>query len=325
MRRTFLAWIVLLLLAGPALRAEDAQLRRQAVELISRAYAVSTLARFPDLERIDNFRFITPESGEQQGSFARKVIQGKGRRDEYSLPGYHAVLVATHGAFNIARTSDTLPEAFEELMTVVPVRLLHFDEEDVIHGIIARPVEGRPAHCVEFATVAGNEVQPENEICVDDQNGAMVFEKVGVNTTENLEFFEFAGSLIPARIRYSMKGSVRLEVQQTVRPLTEPEGAVLALPKDALPYTVCHNFREPIGIDMPLPKKGSGSGDYYVKVHGFVHPDGKVHDAVVQYSSLAALNQEALDLVSRWNYTTPMCEGKPNSQEVFIELHFEGR
>ncbi len=122
-----------------------------------------------------------------------------------------------------------------------------------------------------------------------------------------------------------MLGKVRLEVMQSIKPLTEPESAVLAFPKNAVPIAVCHNFREPIGIDMPMPKKGAGSGDYFVKVHGIVHPDGKVHDAVVQYSSLPALNQEALDLVSRWNYTVPMCDGKPNNQEVFIELHFEGR
>lgn len=37
------------------------------------------------------------------------------------------------------------------------------------------------------------------------------------------------------------------------------------------------------------------------------------------------LFEEALSLIQQWTFTPGVCDGKPNSEEVIVTLHFHGR
>ena len=76
---------------------------------------------------------------------------------------------------------------------------------------------------------------------------------------------------------------------------------------------------------MPQPKPGDSDRNDDVVVRGLVGEDGKLRQAVVQISERADLNAEALSLAQAWVFSPAMCNGKPNSAEVNLTLHFQGR
>lgn len=60
-------------------------------------------------------------------------------------------------------------------------------------------------------------------------------------------------------------------------------------------------------------------------LRGIIGKDGKVHDAVVQYSERPDLNSEALSVVQQWVFTPAMCDGRPDSTKASFTLHFRAR
>lgn len=90
MRPVLLCYAVLAL-SGLAV-SQDLKIREEAVQLLERADAVSTSPKLPNLERVDTFQ-VFGDSGTKEGSFTRVVIQGVGRRDEYTLGDYDLVNV----------------------------------------------------------------------------------------------------------------------------------------------------------------------------------------------------------------------------------------
>jgi len=259
-------WLVtsfLLLFVPCAAFSEDPQLRQEAVRLMEKATSVSTAPNLPNLERVDTFHVFGnegggSEAGAQEGSFTRVVIQGTGRRDETTFGNYHVIDVWTRGRLATSRTREVAPREVVTLMRLTPIYLVHFDHEDVIHAISERNINGRSARCILFDTVAGQKTQ-NNELCVDGANGTLLFSKLGNETIENSDYFPFAGVLMPGKISYSYAGVRKLEVSQTMTPLTEGTANVLAAPPDAQIRTLCTTFRRAFGEQMPQPKTGNGA------------------------------------------------------------------
>ncbi len=211
------------------------------------------------------------------------------------------------------------------LLRVTPIYHVSFNDEDVIHEITHREVNGQPARCIEFDTVAGQKSQA-NEICVDAATGAIVLEKLNEERIEYGEFFPFAGALIPARIDYSSTAASSMEIQQSMTVLTDPTPNVLAVPPGARTYTRgCKVYRRAFGQSMPQPKLGNGGTEVDVVVRGMIYPDGKIHDAVVQSSERPELNAEAIELIHQWIFTPALCDGQPAISEASFALRFQGR
>jgi TonB family protein len=305
--------------------SQEGKVTDEAVRLLERANAASTSPNLPNLERVDRFRAFGPGSAFHEGSFTRVVIQGTGRRDEYNFAGYHLLNVWTGRQVAVEGTQPRiLPPELAEVVRLTPINLVRFDAEDVIHAIASRIVGGRPAECIEFATVKGEQIQ-DNELCVDTSNGTLLLERLGAEQIENSDFFPFAGALMPGKILYSFAGAQKLEITQTMSALTDTTKNVLVAPANATMHKICTTYRRPFGVSMPQPPGGNGGGRADVVVRGWVGPDGRVYDATVQSSERPDLDPEALTWARQWVFTPPMCDGRPDAHEVELTLHFQGR
>jgi hypothetical protein len=209
-------------------------------------------------------------------------------------------------------------------MRLTPIRLVGFDEADVVRTITDRELGGRLLQCIAFDTILG-QMHEDNELCLDGANGTLISEKLGDDFIENSDFFTFAGALLPGKITYSVLGSPKLEIAQSMTVLTDATTNVLAAPPDAPVRNRCTTFRRPIGQSMPQPAPVGRGPDVDVVVRGMIGQDGKVRNALVQSSARPDLNPEALSLVAQWVFLPAMCNGKPNSTEASFVVHFHGR
>jgi hypothetical protein len=319
-----LALLVILAGVSALSSAQDLDLRKEAVRLLEKASAVSLPPHLPNLERSVTFRVLDSLAAVREGTFTRVVIQGSGRRDEFTFGDYHAVNVFGQGTLTTSRSSEVAPPEVMSVLRLTPIYLVHFDQEDVIRAITDAARGGRSLRCIQFDTIAGEKHQ-NNELCVDVANATLVSEKLGEELIENSEFFPFAGALIPARILYSHAGVPKLEILQSMTELKDATADVLAAPPDAQLRLLCTTYRRAIGESMPQPKPGNGGRVSDLLVRGIIGRDGKVHDAVVQSSDRPDLNAEALSLIQQWVFTPAMCNGRPNPSEASFVLHFQGR
>ena len=320
--KSTLALVVLFLSFHPVV-AQDVKVREQAEHLLERATAISTSPHLPNLERIDTFK-VFEDGGVKEGSFTRVVVQGTGRREELTYGDYHLLNVWTQKQVAVVGGSRLLPPALLNVMRITPILTVHFDEEDVIHSISERDLNGAVARCIDFDTVKGEHAD-HNELCVDASNGTLVREKIGNELIENSEFFPFAGALIPGKIAYSVGGMRTIEITQTITPLTDADQNVLVAPQNAQMHKLCATYRRPFGVSMPQPKPGNGAGTVDIVVRGFVGVDGRMYDLAVQNSERPDLNAEALAQAQKWTFTPAMCNGNPDVHEASITLHFQGR
>ena len=316
--------VLVAVLSAPVLCfAQDLKVREEAVRLLERANAVSSSPHLPNLERADTFR-VFGDSGIKEGSFTRLVIQGVGRREEYSFGDYNLVNVWTQKQVAVAGTPRILPPEVVSVLRITPIYLLRFDSQDVIHTIIDRDVSGRSARCIDFDTIHGEKTE-SNELCMDSSNGTLLLEKVSGEVIENSDFFPFAGALMPGKISYSAGGGQKMEITQTMTALAAAEANVLAAPPNSSMHRICTTFRRPFGVSMPQPNPGNGAGNADVVIRGMVGTDGKLYDATVQNSERPELNAEALQLARQWTFTPAMCDGHPDAHEVDFTLQFQGR
>ena len=306
--------------------AQDPALRSRAVALMERTHAVSASPNLPNLERVDTFTIFDPRARARQGSFTRVVIQGAGRRDEIQFGDYHLLNVYSDGGTRLASTGprSVVPPEVVTIMSLTPIRLLNFDQTDVIRSIVDKEPGGRPAHCIEFDTIVG-ENREDNEICVDTAEGMLLSARLRDHLTEYSNFFPFAGAFLPGKIVYSERGAQMIEITQTMTVLTNVNSSVLEAPPGSAMFYRCTTARRAIGQFMPQPEPGRGGRDWDVMLRGRIGEDGRVHDALVQSSERTDLEAEALELIGQWTFLPPMCNGRPNSSEATFVLHFHAR
>ena len=320
--RPALTFFVVLALSALAL-SQDVKLREEATRLLERANAVSSSPKLPNLEHVDNFR-VFRDSGTKEGSFTRVVIQGVGRREEYQFGDYDLVNVWTAKQVAVRGSGRLLPPELLDVTRITPMNHVSFDDQDVIRSITDRAVSGRGARCIQFDTVHGDHTD-NNELCVDNANGTLLFEKLGAETTENSDFFPFAGALMPGKITYSHGSVQRIEITQTMAELAVSDANVLAPPPNAQMHGICTTFRRPFGLSMPQPPAGNGGTSSGVVVRARVGVEGHIYEPVVQSSDRPDLNSEALSLARQWTFTPAMCNGRADPHEVDFTLHFQGR
>ena len=317
--------VFLLALIGTPLTcdAQDAQLRARAESLMEAATAASVAPNLPNLERVDAFHVFDPDAKAREGSFTRIVLQGVGRRDETTFGDFHLITVWTGSRLATTQMHPVLPPPVAIFMHLTPINVPHFDAADVIREITDKQVGGRAAHCIEFDTIVGTR-RDANELCVDAANSTLLSEKLRDELIENSAFFPFAGVLIPGKITYSVSGSEKMEITQTMTVLADGANVLAPPPNAQLGYT-CTTFRRPIAQSVPQPAPGRGGRDWDVVVRGLIGADGKVHETVVQSSERPDLNREALGLVAQWTFVPAMCNGRPNPNEASFVVHFSAR
>src|SRR5258708_12397191 len=152
--------------------SQDMELRSRAVALLERAHAVSMAPNLPNLERVDTFQVFDPKAGAREGSFSRVVVQGLGRREETTFGDYHLVEVWTGETLSTNRTPQLVPLEVDRVIWLTPIRLVTFDDSDVIRTITDRAINNRLAPCIAFDTTVGQH-PAQNDPCPLSQTSTL--------------------------------------------------------------------------------------------------------------------------------------------------------
>ena len=315
-----------LLFRQSTLLAEDVKLREEAVRLMERANEVSLPGSVPSYEQVVSFRVHYLDGTTKDGSYSREAAGAAGYREEETFGDYHAVSVRSGN-----RMSSTVgwgePPEMRELREQLPVHLGRFDHEDVIRAIDATSALGRPAKCVLFDTHFGSTLQ-HNQICLDAERGALLRWQVGDETIENLDYFKVGSLWEPARINRSLRGTLRMEIEQRISVIEGPVDPNIFTPPTSSWSKLfhCQTERRAIGISTPQPAPGNlGTDTVDVIVTGMIRENGKTEALKIQSSPRPDLNAEALGTVSQWTFQPMVCNDKLATQGADFVVHFQGR
>jgi TonB-like protein len=311
---------VFLFASSTHLYAQGMSVRVEAVRLLERANAVSRPAHImPNHKQEVTFRAYGLDATTQDGTF-NGIYSGDSERFETVFSNYHAINL--HFPDRIVQ-NDYQPPPPETLQldALTPLLIGQFDKSDTIHSIAAATLFGRRAKCIQFETVNGRTHQ-SNEICVDEELGAVIRWNVGEDLVENTDYSSFEGVLLPAHIRYYIKGKLRMEIEQKFSVIDGPiDWAALTPPN---PHTIgaCSQCRRPIIQSAPQPVS-AGAGPWYdVQVHGVIGEDGHVYEASVLTAGRADLEKQAIQIVSGWVFSPGVCNGKPIPVSADLVVHF---
>jgi len=169
--------------------------------------------------------------------------------------------------------------------------LVRFNQEDVPSS----PRKRKATLCLASNLIPSPAKKTDNnEICVDAGAATLVTFKSGNGLVENSDFFAVAGQRVPAKVRYSVGGVLRIEITQTMTELTDATPNVLEAPPDAQVLSGCTTFRRAFGQIMPQPKSGDGGGVSNEPLRGVIGTNGRVQDAVVQRTDRPTLAPKSL-------------------------------
>ena len=319
--RRAIFFAALLLISSLSAYAQDLAVRTEAVKLMEHANAVSrpTHRTRPHKEET-TFRAYRIDGTTMDGR-ADNLIDGDIERYETTFGDFHSI--SLHFPDRIVQNdSPSEPAEAFELEKLTPLLIGRFDKSDIIHSITPATLNSRPAHCVQFETVNGRTRQPANEICFDDELGALVRWNVAEDLIEDTDYVSFEGVLMPQTIRHYINGQLRMEIKQVFSVVEGPIDWDALTPPNAHRLTTCHDYKTPVIQSVPQPSD-AGPGPWYdVRVHGAIGPDGHVHQAVVLPAGRPDLEKRAVEIVSSWVFSPALCNGRPTIIGTDFVVHF---
>jgi hypothetical protein len=301
--------------------AQDLAVRVEAIKLMERANSVSRPTHRTRSHKEEvMFRAYRLDGTTVEGR-ANNIIAGDIERYEVFFGEYHSISI--HFPDRIVQNkSYNAPAETLELEKLTPLLIGQFDKSDIIHSITPATLFGLTAKCIQFETVNGKTHQPGNEICLDDELGALVRWNVAEDLIEDTDYVAFESVLMPQTIRHYINGRLRMEVNQKFSVMEDPIDWAALTPPDAHTLRTCHDHRPPSIQSAPQPAD-AGPGPWYdVQVHGAIGPDGRVQQATVLPAGRPDLEKRALEIVATWIFTPPLCNAKPTIVSFDPVVHF---
>ncbi len=305
---------------GVPVHAQDMPLRVEALKLLNHANAVSRSAHVLPNRKLDvTFRTFGLDGTTNEGTYS-VIYAVDSERYETHFGEYHAISI--HLPDKIVQNGYTPPPMeVLEVQSLSPIDVGRFDESDVINSISPATLFGRRARCIQFETVMGRSHQ-SNEVCVDEELGAIIRKHVGDELVEYTDYFSFERVLFPAHMRHYINGTLRMEIEQKFTDIEGPIDWAALTPPNATTLLPCTQYRRPIAQSTPQPPT-AGAGPWYdVQIHATIGEDGHIRNAAVLPAGRAELEQQAIRIVSGWVFSPPTCDGKPIPVNATLTVHF---
>jgi TonB family protein len=316
-------FIPLGLLALPV-RAEDVQLRAQAIQLMNHAHVVSTPhTTRQNVQTIASFRAVSAD-GPALGKLTRLRGASGYLKQDIALGDFHAGMVGVKMQRATTGPWEKPPYAVTRLLDLVPFSVGEFDAKDVIRRIEPASISGAPATCVFFETIEGDKRDP-GDICFDNAAGVMLQAHTGDRTFRYSSYTDFAGGRMPGHIDYEEAGGLSLSIDITMSILDTVPADAFDFPAGAKVGNLCARYSQPLPLVVPQPAPGTGSAITTVVLHAVVTSAGTVADPRITHSPRPELNDEALQTVRSWQFQPGSCNGKPFDYPQSLEVQFQGR
>jgi len=303
---------------------ENPELRMEAVKLLERAAQTGTPARWLTHDQILHFRVMNPGAGEAgEGEIRNYFGMNYLYRTEVTYGDYRLVDVRANGKRGWLATPVMPPPIIDRIRKITPLYMVKFDHEDIIRSIHDEAIDGRAARCIEFVTAFG-EQREQNQICADKTSGVMLLFREGNVALHNSDFFECSGGLFPGRIVRTVDGLEEFEITQKMSLVKEFPQGTFEYPPDAKMQSECGQFRRAFEVDTPRPPVGPGPGVVEVTLRGYIGTDGRVFQLSPFESSRPDLNEQAIQLVSKWTFDPARCDGHPVTWFGEFRVEFKG-
>jgi len=303
---------------------EDPQVRAEAVRLMERAVMLTTPV-WPANEEFVNFRVLHPAPGEAaEGAMKIGVKTRVNKRWEFTYGTYKYIRVQDGSEFATYRSESSEPAALTSVRRLVPAFHGRFDSTDIIRRIADATVDERPARCIDFDTLKGDQ-QQSGQVSIDAQSGFLLSIRQGDETIRQSAYFRFNNGWLPGHIERWMGNEKLIEIDARVVVRTEYPPEYFDYPADAKIDNGCREFHRAFADRTPQPEPKTQSNEAItVKVHGRVGKDGKPSALKVLDAARPDLAEEALRIVSQWSFHPAMCEYQPANQEMDFEVTFKG-
>jgi hypothetical protein len=300
---------------------EDPALRAEAVRLVERANLVSTPGIWPPNEMVLHFHVGDPPSGFPADGEYVSSVGGTGlRRQVWSYGDFHYTQVRNGQRLKLNQGTVAMPAVLQVLKEMAPIYLVRFDNQDIVRAIGA-PIDG--IRCIQFDTVTGERTQ-SNEICVDEKNGWLISVRGGDVVTKNASFFPFGQSSLPGHIERWRGNRLLMSVDETVTLKSDYPPEYFDVPADS-PAFLCPDFRRAFEIHTPQPEPGGSTEVTDIRLYGYIDQNGIVGGLRPIETTYPNLNEEAIQIVSKWTYVPAQCGGKPTWWQTTFTVHFTGR
>jgi hypothetical protein len=311
---------LLLIVSANPLRGQDMPVRVEAIRLLERANAVSSPAgMLRNYKQQTTFRSYGLDGSTKDGIF-NVIYASDGRGYDITFGDFHTT--SLHFPDKIVQSDYTPPPMeVDEVFKLTPIYIGRFDKSDTIQSITPATLFGRAAKCIQFETVNGRTRQ-SNEICVDVELGTLVRWNVGDELIDDTDYSSLDGVWYPAHIRQYFNGKLRTEVEQKFTAIDTPIDWAAMTPPNASTTPNCRQFKRPT-IQSAQQPASAGPGPWYdVKVRAVIGEDGHVYNAAVLPVGKAELEQQAIQIVSKWVFAPATCDGKPMSIGANLSVHF---
>jgi TonB family protein len=325
-RRAISLSAVLLLVVGSRVSpGEDVQLRSRAVALLNQASVVNRFQGGPYNVRTEvSFSATAADGSLQGGSYTRNRGTDGALRQDLRFGDYSSSSISIESMVGKTPGWDDPPYAARVILRLVPFGAGSFDSSDVIEQIKDGSYGGRPAACIEFETIVGENRLP-GEICIDKANGTLLELRMGSKLFEYSDFYSVKGGLFPAQIVYR-DGAFSLNATLKMTVLEERPEDAFKVPSDWTQGNFCKQFQWPVAKVSPQPH-GEGAPDAPVTdvaVHLYVSATGTVSGAEVLRPVRADLDAEAVKQASKWVFEPGTCDGRAQEYVIDVVLHFQG-
>ncbi|HKV23373.1 MAG TPA: energy transducer TonB [Candidatus Acidoferrum sp.] len=300
--------------------AEDLATRMEAIRLLQHADAVSSPSHvMPNHKQDVQFRAYAVDGTAKNGTL-EAIFSPDANRHEIVFENYDAISI-TYTDRRVQNDYQPAPPETLEMARLIPLHMVHFDKSDVIGSINPSTLFGRAAKCIQFQTINGRTYE-SNEICLDTENGTLLRLSVGNEVTENADFFDFEGMLLPKHIRHYINGTLRMEIEQQFTRIDTPIDWTALTPPHPHYFHFCKQSQRPVLLSGEQPA-GAGPGPWYdVKVQAVIDLEGRVEQANVLPKGRPDLEKQAIAIVSNWKFSPAICNGHPTVTYADITVHF---
>jgi hypothetical protein len=304
--------------------AEDPQVRAEAVRLMERAVML-TAPVWPANEEFVNFRVLHSAAGESsEGSLKIGVRTPVNKRWEFTYGTYKFIRVQDGSELATYRSENAEPAALTSVRKLLPAFQGRFEPADLIRSIADATLDGRPARCIEFDTLKGDQ-QQSGQVCVDAQSGFLISVRLGDETIRQSAYFRFNNASLPGHIERWVGNEKLIEIDSRVVVRTEYPPEYFDYPLDAKIDNRCQEFHRAFADNTPQPEAKTQSNEAItVRLHGRVGKDGKPDALKVLDAARPDLADEAVRVVSKWTFHPAMCVYRPATQEMDFEVTFKG-
>src|ERR1035441_8638365 len=216
--------------------------------------------------RILQLSRAAPGPGEaSEGAMKIGVRTRVNKRWEFTYGTYKFIKVQDAGDAATYRSESAEPATLTSVRKLVPAFHGRFEPAGIIRRIADATEDGRPARCIDFDTLKG-EQQQSGQVCLDAPNGFLLSVRQGDETIRQSAYFPFNNASLPGHIERWVGNEKLLEIDSRVVVRTNYPPEYFDYPQDAKIDNGCREFHRAFADRTPQPEPETQSNEAITEI-----------------------------------------------------------